>query len=118
MGGYGTWAIAAKTPARFAAIAPICGGVREPRRGANQPAAEADPYSPAAAKIGKTPVWIFHGGDDKTVPVTESREMNRALKAAGADPKYTEYEGVGHNSWDRAYGEPEFMPWLLAQKRH
>ncbi len=117
MGGYGTWALAAKYPGRFAALAPICGGVREPHRGAPAPADAGDPYAPAAAKIGQTPVWIFHGGDDKTVPVTESREMNRALKAAGAAPKYTEYEGVGHNSWDRAYGEADFMPWLLAQKR-
>ncbi len=117
MGGYGTWAFGAKYPGRFAALAPVCGGVREPRR-ASPPAPDAgDPYTPAAAKIGMTPVWIFHGADDKTVPVTESRGMSRALQAAGASPKYTEYEGVGHNSWDRAYGEPDFMPWLLAQKR-
>jgi predicted peptidase len=116
MGGYGTWSIAAKFPARFAALVPICGGVREPRRGGNSPST-GDPYAPVAASIAKTPVWIFHGGDDKTVPVKESREMNRALKAAGADPKYTEYEGVGHNSWDRAYSDSELMPWLLRQRR-
>lgn len=116
MGGYGTWGLASKYPGRFAALAPICGGVRAPRRGTETPQ-EADPYSPVAASVGKTPVWIFHGGADKTVPVTESRNMNEALKAAGGNVKYTEYEGVGHNSWDKAYMEPEFMPWLLAQRR-
>jgi predicted peptidase len=116
MGGYGTWSLAAKHPGRFAALAPICGGVRPPRRMAQEPQ-EADPYSGVAAKIGKTPVWIFHGGADKTVPVSESRSMNEALKAAGGNVKYSEYEGVGHNSWDKAYGEPEFITWLLAQKR-
>jgi hypothetical protein len=43
--------------------------------------------------------------------------MIAALKAAGSNPKYTEYEGVGHNSWDKAYGEPELPAWLFAQHR-
>src|SRR5215813_8159557 len=30
MGGYGTWAIASEHPNRFAAIAPVCGGVKVP----------------------------------------------------------------------------------------
>jgi predicted peptidase len=25
--------------------------------------------------------------------------------------------GVGHNSWDRAYDDPELWKWMLAQKR-
>jgi len=33
------------------------------------------------------------------------------------DEERTEYPGVGHNSWDLAYGEPELMGWLLATKR-
>jgi acetyl esterase/lipase len=47
------------------------------------------------------------------VPPDESRKMNEALKAAGGDVKYTEYENVGHNSWDKAYAEPELMKWML-----
>jgi acetyl esterase/lipase len=43
--------------------------------------------------------------------------MTQALKAAGADVKYTEYPGVGHNSWDNAFAEPELLPWLFKQKR-
>jgi hypothetical protein len=42
--------------------------------------------------------------------------MAEALKAAGGDVRYTEYEGVSHNSWDRAYAEPEFFNWLLAHR--
>jgi len=41
--------------------------------------------------------------------------MNEALKAAGGNMRYTEYPGVDHNSWDKAYAEPELMTWLLAQ---
>jgi hypothetical protein len=41
--------------------------------------------------------------------------MIKALKSAGADPKYDEYPGVGHNSWDKAYGTKELYDWLLQQ---
>jgi len=118
MGGYGTFGLGARNSGKFAALVPICGGVRMPRR-AKTPVAEepaGDPYADTARKIGKTPIWIFHGGADSTVPVTESQKMNEALKAIGAEPKYTEYPGVGHNSWDKAYGEAELWKWLLNQK--
>ena len=42
--------------------------------------------------------------------------MVEALKAAGGNVRYTEYPGVKHDSWDKAYDEPELVPWLLAQK--
>jgi predicted peptidase len=122
MGGYGTWDMAFRYPGRFAAFAPICGGIRPPGRvtlpeGSPFADPKADPYALVAQMVGKTPVWIFHGGADNVVPVAESQNMNDALKAAGANVKYTEYPGVGHNSWDRAYAEPDFFPWLLAQRR-
>jgi len=121
MGGYGSWIMAAGNPSKFAAIAVVCGGVRPPPRvNAPQPsdglAALADPYGAVAAKVGKTPVWVFHGGADPVVPVTESRKMVEAIKAAGGSVRYNEYEGIGHNSWDKAYAEAEIFPWMLAQE--
>ncbi len=121
MGGYGTWGIASRYPGKFAALAPVCGGIRPPARAPvpeamKNPDPNVDPYAEAAKKIGRTPVWIFHGGDDRVVPPEESRKMNEALKTAGGDVKYTEYEKVGHNSWDKAYAEPELMKWMLSQK--
>ncbi|HJZ68872.1 MAG TPA: alpha/beta hydrolase-fold protein [Blastocatellia bacterium] len=122
MGGYGSWVIAASNPKRFAALAVVCGGVRPPPRlnlpdSARPPEPSADPYGAIAAKIGKTPVWVFHGSADPAVPVTESRKMVEALKAIGGNVRYNEYEGVGHNSWDKAYAEPELFPWLLSLRR-
>jgi predicted peptidase len=128
MGGYGTWDIAAQYPKRFSAIAPICGGIRLPapvqqlstrHTGPAIPAAgdAEDPYAAVAKRIGKTPVWVFHGALDTTILPEESRLIVAALKAAGGNVRYSEYEGIGHNSWDRAYAEPEFFPWLLSHKR-
>jgi predicted peptidase len=99
MGGYGTWSFAVKYPDKWAAIVPICGG--------------GDPKE--AAKIKHIPCWCFHGDADKAVKVSQSRDMVEALKAAGGTPRYTEYPGVGHNSWDKAYGTPELYDWLLKQ---
>ncbi len=28
---------------------------------------------------------------------------------------YTEYPGVGHNSWDKAYAEDDLINWLLSK---
>jgi len=115
MGGYGTWAFAGKYRGRFAAIVPICGGVLKPDKARTQPADYNAPYT-AAEKIGSaTPVWIFHGDADDAVPVTESRRMNEAMKALGGEVHYTEYPGVPHNSWDKAYAEPELMKWMLSK---
>jgi predicted peptidase len=123
MGGYASWDIAAKHPGKFAAYVPVCGGVRG-LEGHPEIVGElgrdpkvVDPYAETARRIGKTPVWIFHGDADDSVPVEESRKMAEDLKAAGANYKYTEYPGVGHNSWDKAYSEPELVPWLLAHRR-
>ena len=101
MGGFGTWSVAAAHADRWAAIAPVCGGgnVKD------------------AEKIKDIPCWCFHGDKDTAVKVDLSRTMIDALKAAGGKPKYTEYAGVGHNSWDAAYGEKEFFPWLFEQTK-
>ena len=120
MGGFGTWGFASEHPARFAALAPVCGGIRAVH-GAEIPNyrdvdTSADPYAATAQKIGKTPVWAFHGDADDAVPVTESRQMVAALKAAGGNVRYTEYPAVKHNSWDNAYGDPQLPAWLLSQK--
>jgi predicted peptidase len=101
MGGFGTWALAAYQPNRFAAIVPICGG--------------GDPAS--AKRIAHIPAWVFHGGKDRTVPIENSKKMGGALKRAGGDPKFTIYPEAGHDSWTQAYNTPELYEWLLQQKR-
>ncbi len=118
LGGYGTWAYAADEPGRWAAIAPVCGGVRfpdAPRLDPNVP----NPYSAVARTLAaaRLPAWIFHGDADPAVPVGESRSMAAALLARGADVRYSEYPGVGHASWDLAYADPKLLPWMLSHRR-
>jgi predicted peptidase len=74
-----------------------------------------DPYAEVARRVGNIPIWMFHGDADQTVPVTEARHMAEALTAVKARFKYTEYPGVGHNSWDNAYAEPDLFSWMLQQ---
>jgi predicted peptidase len=100
MGGYGTWSMAAKYPDRWAAIVPICGG--------------GNPKN--VEKFKDIPCWCFHGADDPAVKVEKSREMIDALKAAGGHPKYTEFPGVKHESWDKAYATDGLFTWLAEQK--
>jgi predicted peptidase len=122
MGGYGVWHLAFMAPDRFAAIVPVCGGIVPSARTtsvhlAPENAGQADPYTHVAARVASIPVWIFHGAQDDIIPVSESQRMVAALKAAGAAPLYTEYPGIGHGCWDRAYGEPDLWKWVLAQRR-
>jgi predicted peptidase len=128
LGGHGTWCVAARAPGKFAAIVPICGFVNVKRLDlpAEQKAfvvkdipfaGSPDPYAAAASQISKVPTWIFHGGADPVISPDESRRMFQALKASGFDVKYTEYNGVGHNAWDKAYAEHDLVPWLLSHRR-
>jgi len=121
LGGQGVVRIASHQPARFAAIVSVCGpysdgGKMDELHRADYPyLSEADPFAALAATVKHLPIWLFHGDADMTVPVEQSRKLAGALQTAGANVRYTEYPGVNHNSWDRAFAEPEFMSWLLMQ---
>ena len=99
MGGFGTWDTITRYPGVFAAAVPIASGC-DPR---------------LAYLCVDTPIWVFHGGADTTVPPASDRQMVAALFAAGGSPGYTEYPGVGHvGSWNLAYTEPYLLPWLFS----
>jgi predicted peptidase len=116
MGGNGSWYLAYRHPERFAAIAVVCGFV-QPRGGYGAVAPGEDPYAAVAKRIARIPVWIAHGDADAVVPVEESRRMNAALKAVGADVRYVELAGVGHGAWDATFRDEAFPAWLFAQHR-
>lgn len=102
MGGFGTWEFTARRPELFAAAVPMA-GFSDPRQ---------------VDKIKHIPFWIFHGDADQSNPVEGSRIMYQQLKKAGAEVKYTEYEGAGHGpSFKLAYAEPELIPWIFSHRK-
>lgn len=101
MGGFGAVDAVMRKPDLFAACMPICGA--------------GDPSK--AESIKHVAVWAFHGDKDNAVPVSGSRDLIDALKKAGAKPHYSEYAGVGHNSWSPAFAEKDFWTWLFEQQR-
>jgi predicted peptidase len=101
MGGFGVWDAIQRKPNMFAAAAPICGGGDQM----------------IAKSIAAIPIWAFHGDKDTVVKPRRSRDMIAALKAAGGTPRYTEYPGVGHNSWVATYRDAQLYAWMFKQKR-
>lgn len=100
MGGYGSWRLAADHPGRFAAVVPVCGG--------------GDPKD--AEKLKMTPFWVFHGAEDRGVPISKSIEMVDAIRAAGGEKiRFTTLEHIGHNCWSATYATPELYDWLAQQ---
>ncbi|MEA2417144.1 MAG: hypothetical protein QOI58_3801, partial [Thermoanaerobaculia bacterium] len=120
MGGYGTWHLALAHPDTFAALVIVCGGLlpHETTTAVQQSPMTMgtnDPYAFTAHALRNLPIRMFHGDADPVIPVTESRRMAEALKQEGADATLVEFAGVGHNSWDRAYGDAELWQWLFQQ---
>lgn len=99
MGGFGTWYTAMAYPDLFAAIAPCCGGGMAWN-----------------AAVLKMPVWTFHGLEDSVVSPRNTIEMIEALKPVNPHLKFDLYEGVGHNSWVKAFSE-ETLRWILSHKK-
>jgi acetyl esterase/lipase len=113
LGGYGVWEIARDWPHTFAAIVPVCGGIfwsYQPQRWQQ----EAELPAAYARVLAHTPTWIFHGENDNVVDPKQSLLMYEALKAAGANVRFWEYEHVRHNVWEKAYAEPELPRWLFS----
>lgn len=129
MGGFGTWDLVTRYPAKFAATIPVVGA--------------GDPSK--AGLIAHMGIWAHHGDSDPTVPVTGSRNMMKALDGRGGKifftdcdfekcqgpsksrvedtlsgrnpPRhiYSEYKGLDHGLWHSAYSRyGGLVDWLFA----
>lgn len=115
LGGYGGWELARAYPRRWAAIAFAATGIfwsYAPERWQESSILPGE----YARALGRTPIWMFHGTEDNVVPPRESELMFDALKANGGRVRLWMYQGLHHDSWARAYNEPELPRWLLSHR--
>lgn len=98
MGGYGTFLYGAERTDRFCAYGPVCGGGT----------------AEAAAALADERVFVVHGTADDVVPLAESASMVAAIREAGGggDLRFATPD-AGHDVWDVAYRDPEFVAFLL-----
>jgi predicted peptidase len=103
-GGYGAWYMAATSPDRWAAVAPMCG----------------DANLELVRKLAEVqmPLWIFQGGRDARVKPQWIYDVANALERAGHQSvQLTIHEDLGHNCWTRVYAGQDLYDWFLSHKR-
>ena len=101
MGGYGTLAIAKERPDLFSAIISVCGGLD----------------TTDIERLKDIPIWLFHGAEDKVVPVENSELIYDLLKPINPEIKITIYKGINHNSWEMTYNNQNIYDWMLKYKK-
>lgn len=101
MGGLGVWSLLQKYPGMWAGALIM---------------SAYDNFTDVDA-IAHTPLWVFQGEQDDSVPVTMVRDMMLQLKKAHANVRYTEYRKGDHAVWKKAFTEPDLVSWLSAQRR-
>lgn len=102
MGAIGIYGVLQKKPGLFTAAYLECGA--------------GNPQ--IAPLLVKTPLWVFHGSNDYTVPAYLDRDMYDLVRESGGTQiRYTEYPGVGHDVWNHTKNETTLPWWLLAQRK-
>jgi len=96
MGAIGLWAMIEKHHELFHAAVPIAG----------------DLHWESARALTQFPIWAFHGADDRLVRPDAIRRVARWMGENGGVLRYTEFPGVGHNSWDPALSTPGLLDFL------
>lgn len=100
MGGLGVWSTLQAYPGKWAAAVILCA---------------YDNFTDIKI-LAQTPIWLFQGTDDDTVPLLLVQQMVKQLKKAHANLRYTEYPKTGHDVWKKAFAEPDLLPWLSSQQ--
>ena len=101
-GGSAAWELVVQYPDTFAAMMVVCGMTPVP-------------YAHWINK--EMPIWVFHGALDNVIPIDQSEKMVAKLKEMGYTVRYTRYEDVAHNAWERAYTTEEVYTWLMTHRK-
>ncbi|WP_448518543.1 fibronectin type III domain-containing protein [Rhodoflexus sp.] len=93
-GGAGVWDIITRHSLQFAGAAPMSAVNNNP------------------VNFRFSPIWHFQGALDNNPKLADALNKEISMKAANANYKLTVYHDLGHNTWSRAYQEPDFLPFL------
>jgi len=112
MGGFGTWSIGTRYADLFAAISPNAGGVFT--------TSHDSIAAGFVANTKNTPVYFYHGSDDKQVPPRSDRIAAKKLeelktKYGAYEFVYKEYDGIGHGYPPDGFSP--IMKWMAGHKR-
>ncbi|MEJ7911576.1 MAG: carbohydrate-binding protein, partial [Chitinophagaceae bacterium] len=99
-GGQASWEMAINFPTYISGAAPLSWSSIQ--------------YTQAAVvdKLKYTRLWVFQGSLDGNPAPSTTYQVRDAIKAAGGHFKLTEYPNVEHWTWDRAWREPDFFPFI------
>jgi poly(3-hydroxybutyrate) depolymerase len=108
LGGSGTWYLAMKYPATFAAIAPISGKT-----------SHLQYIMDSACTLAGLPIWIFHGTGDEIVDINETYQIAEKFDQCNVNYTLSTFEGYNHwqTQWE-VYGEDKIYRWFLECQRH
>ena len=73
--------------------------------------------------LAKKPLWAFHAAADPVVPADFSRRAVAAVRAAGGQPRHTEFDSatyffpMAHFAWVPAYQDDAMRDWLFSQSQ-
>jgi predicted peptidase len=92
-------------PDRFAAVAPIAGGVYTP------------PMRRRFSRMADVPVWAFHARGDQSIPLKKNRAAVEDLVDAGGAARLTILEGDEHYIHDQVFADGAVFDWFLRHAR-
>jgi len=99
-GASGTWGFASKRPDLFASILPMSGVPHD--------------INSAKSALVTTPIRLYQGGLDSNPAPPAAHEVIDAFEAEGGRPTLILYPDLEHDTWERAYDEPDFFSWILS----
>jgi hypothetical protein len=99
-GGQGSWEMAINNPTYVSAALPMSWSS----------ILYTDPA--IVAKVKNTALWVFQGGKDGNPAPGTTYAVQDAINGAGGNMKVTEYPELEHWTWDAAWQDPDFFPFI------
>ncbi|MBW8686719.1 fibronectin type III domain-containing protein [Chitinophaga rhizophila] len=99
-GGYGSWAFIQRYPQLFAAALPMSG------------ISTGDGSSTNVNKTKYSAMWYFQGGLDNAPAPYTANNVVAAIDNAGGNLRYSYYANLGHGTWNTAWAEADFIPFI------